>query len=79
MAVLAMTTNATTNATPGSPPASAVAVAAAATAANDDNDDNDDDGVDLEALRRPVRDLRRMLDGSANRLTHAEGSSVDGG
>ncbi len=72
----AMTTNATTNATPGSPPASTVATAAAA--ANDDNDDDDDDGVDLDALRRRVRDLRRMLDASANRLAHAEGSSVDG-
>ena len=70
-----MTTNATTNATPESPPASAVAAAAA----NDDNDDDDDDGVDLGALRRRVRDLRRMLDASANRLAHAEGSSVDGG
>ena len=82
MAVPAMTTNATTNATPGSPPASAVAVVAAAAAANDNNDENDDDdddGVDLDALRRRVHDLRRMLDASANRLAHAEGSSVDGG
>ncbi len=78
MAVPAMTTNATTNAMPGSPPASAAAAAAAA--ANDNNNDNDnddDDGVDLDALR--FRDLRRMLDASANRLAHAEGSSVDGG
>ena len=82
MAVPAMTTNATTNATPGSPPASAVAVVAAAAAANDNNDENDDDdddGVDLDALRRRVHDLRRMLDASANRLAHAEGGSVDGG
>ncbi len=84
MAVPAMTTNATTNATPGSPPAStvavaAVAVAAAAAATNNDNNDNDDDGVDLDALCRRIRDLRRMLDASANRLAHAEGSSVDGG
>ena len=78
MAVPAMTTNATTNATPGSPSASAVAVVAAAAATNDDNDDDDDDGVDLDALRRRIRDLRRMLDASANRLAHAEGSSVDG-
>ena len=80
MAVPAMTTNATTNATQGSPPASAVpAAAAAAAAANDDNDDDDDNGVDLDALRCRVHDLRRMLDASANRLAHAEGSSVDGG
>ena len=77
MAVPAMTTNATTNATPGSPPASAVA--AAANAANDENNDDDDNSVDLDALRRRVHDLRRMLDASANRLAHAEGSSVDGG
>ncbi len=80
MTVPAMMTNATTNATQGSPPASAVAAAAAA--ANNDNDNNDDDvddGVDLDALRCRVRDLRRMLDASANRLAHAEGSSVDGG
>ena len=60
----------------------AVAVVAAAAAANDNNDENDDDdddGVDLDALRRRVHDLRRMLDASANRLAHAEGSSVDGG
>ncbi len=92
MAVPAMTTNVRTNATPGSPPASTVAAAAAA--ANDDNDnnedndnnddnndndDNDNDGVNLDALRRRVRNLRRMLDASANRLAHAEGSSIDGG
>ncbi len=79
MAVPAMTTNGTTNATLGSPPASAVAVVAAAAAANDDNDNNDEDGVDLDALRRRIRDLRRMLDTSANRLAHAKGSSVNGG
>ncbi len=79
MAVPAMTTNGTTNATPGSPPASAVAVAAAATATNDDNDNNDEDGVNLDALRRRIRDLCRMLDASANRLAHAKGSSVNGG
>ena len=82
-AVPAMTTNATINAIPGSPPASAVAVVAAAAAANDNNDENndddDDEGVDLDALRRRVHDLRRMLDASANCLAHAEGSSVDGG
>ncbi len=79
MAVLAMTTNAMTNATPGSPPASAVAIAAAAAAANDDNEDDDDNGVNLDALRRRIRDLRCMLDASANCLAHAEGSSVNGG
>ncbi len=80
MAVPAMTTSATTNATPGSPPASTIAVAAAAAAAaNDNNDDDDDDSVDLDALRRRVRGLRRMLDASANCLAHAEGSSVNGG
>ncbi len=71
MAVPAMTTNATTNATLGCPLASTVAIAAAAAAANDDNDNDDNDGIDL--------DLRRMIDVSANRLAHAEGSSVDGG
>ncbi len=80
MAVPAMMMNATTNVTRGSPPASAVpAAAAAANAANDDNDNNDNDGINLDALRRRVRDLRRMLDTSANRLAHAEGSSVNGG
>ncbi len=77
MAVPAMTTNATTNVTPGSPPVSSVAVATAAAIAA--NDDDDDDGVNLNALCHRVRDLRRMLDASANRLAHAEGSSVDGG
>ena len=71
MAVPVTTTNTTTNATLGSPPASAIAAAAAAAAAaakNDDNNDKDDDGVDLDVLHHPVRDLRRMLDASADCL-----------
>ena len=79
MAVLMTMMNATTNAMPGSPPASASASAAAATNNNDNNDNNNDNGFNLDALRRRVRALRRMLDASANRLAHAEGSSVDGG
>ena len=78
MAVPAMTVNVTTNAMQGSPPASAVAAAAAA--ANDDNDDNDnddDDGIDLDALCRRVRDLRPMLDASADcRADTKDGAAV---
>jgi hypothetical protein len=61
MAVPAMTTNATRNATPGSPPASAAANNATN---NDDNDEDDNNGINLDALRRRVRDLRHMLNGS---------------
>ncbi len=84
MAVSATTMNTTTNATPGNPPASAVAAAAAAAAAannnddndNDDNNDNDNDGIDLDALCRRVRNLRCMLDASANRLANAEADAA---
>jgi hypothetical protein len=83
MAVPAMTRNMATNATPGSPPASAIAAAANNdnndNNDNDDNDDNDGNGVNLDALCRRVRDLRRMLNASANCLAHTEGSSVNGG
>ena len=69
MAVPATTTNVATNATPGTPPASAVAAATADNAAADeDSNDDNDNGVDLDALCHRVRDLRRMLDASANRL-----------
>ena len=74
MAVLATMTNATRNATPGSPPASAVvaaAGAAAAAAANDNNNNKDDYGVNLDALRRRIHNLRRMLNASADRLADA--------
>ncbi len=82
-----MTTNATTNATPGFPPDSAVVAAAAATATadnnnndndnnDDDNDNDNDDGVDLNALCRCVRDLRRMLDASTNCLVDAEADAA---
>jgi hypothetical protein len=44
---------------------------------NDDNDDNnDDDGVNLDALCRRIRDLRRMLDASANRLANAKADTA---
>ena len=56
------TTNATMNATPGIPTAAAAA--------------DDDDDVDVDALRRRVRDLRRMLDTNADRLADAEADAA---
>ena len=78
MAVLATTMNATTNATPGSPLASAVAAAAAANNDNDDNDNDDveDNNVDLDTLRCRVRNLRRMLDASADCLADAKANAA---
>ena len=85
IAVPATTTNTTTNATQGSPPASAVAFATAVTATavaaaatNNDNNGNDDNnnGVDLDALRRRVRDLHRMLHASADCLAKAEADAA---
>ena len=83
MAVPATMKNATTNATPGSPPASAIAVAAAAAAAadnddgnNGDNEDNNNDSVNLDTLCRRVRDLRPMLDASADRLADTEANAA---
>ena len=73
MAVPATTTNTTKNATPGSPPASA---AAADAANNDDNDKDDDNGINLDALRRRVRDLRCMLGTSADCLTNAKADAA---
>ena len=61
------------NAMPGSPPESA---AAAAVANDDDNNDEDNGGVDLEALRCRVCDLRRMLDVSADCLADTKADAV---
>ena len=73
MAVPATTTNATINTTPGSPPASAVSAPTAAAANDDDKEDN---SVNLDMLRRRVRNLFPMLNVSADRLADAEANAA---